>query len=159
MGVSGAGKTEIGSRLARELGADFIEGDTYHPRANIEKMSAGVALTDSDRQGWLRAIAQRIRLANDSGEAVVVSCSALRQSYRESIRAEAGPVRFVFLRGERILIEQRLRGRKGHFMPASLLDSQFATLEEPAPDEKVWLVDIAQPADQIVRALVERASA
>ena len=159
MGVSGAGKTVVGSMLARALNVEFVEGDTYHPRANIEKMSAGVPLGDADREGWLRAIGQRIRQANETATGVVVSCSALKRSYRDLIRAEAGPVQFVFLRGERELIANRLRGRKGHFMPTSLLDSQLSTLEEPTADEDVWLVDVTESTGEIVTRLVARASA
>jgi len=159
MGVSGAGKTVIGSRLASALGAEFVEGDSYHPPANIEKMAAGIPLTDEDRQGWLHAIAGRIRRANDSGDTVVVSCSALKRAYRDIIRADAGQVRFIFLSGERELISARLGGRKGHLMPPTLLDSQLSTLEEPSPDEDVWVVDINESPDQIVASLLARASA
>lgn len=159
MGVSGAGKTEIGSRFARALGVDFVEGDAYHPPANIEKMAAGTPLTDDDREGWLHAIGERIRRANDSGHGVVVSCSALKRSYRDVIRAEAGAVKFIFLRGERDLISGRLRSRQGHFMPISLLESQLATLEEPTTDEDVWAIDIGKPPKEIVASLVSRASA
>ncbi|MFL5483422.1 MAG: gluconokinase [Gemmatimonadaceae bacterium] len=159
MGVSGSGKTVIGTLLARALGVDFVEGDTYHPPANIEKMSAGVPLTDFDRGGWLHAIGERIKRANDDGEGVVVSCSALKRSYRQIIRAEAGAVQFVFLRGERALIGQRIRGRKGHFMPPSLLDSQFAALEEPSSEENIWIVDIDDSPEAIAASLIARASA
>ncbi|HEX6627875.1 MAG TPA: gluconokinase [Gemmatimonadaceae bacterium] len=159
MGVAGAGKTVIGSRLAAALGAEFVEGDSYHPPANIGKMAAGVPLNDEDRQGWLHAIGGRIRRANDTGEIVVVSCSALKRSYRDIIRSDAGRVRFIFLRGERELISSRMRGRKGHFMPPSLLDSQLSTLEEPSPDEDVWVVDINESPDEIVATLLARASA
>lgn len=159
MGVSGAGKTVIGSQLAAALGAEFVEGDTYHSPANIEKMAAGVPLTDEDRQGWLHAIGARIRRANATGDTLVVSCSALKRAYRDIIRSDAGGVRFIFLRGEPELISARLRGRKGHFMPPSLLDSQLSTLEEPSPDEDVWVVDISESPDKIVASLVARASA
>ena len=156
MGVSGCGKTEIGSRLARALGVEFVEGDAYHSAANIEKMSAGVPLTDGDREGWLHAIGARIRRANASGECVVVSCSALKRSYRDTIRLQAGAVRFIFLRGERLLIASRLAERKDHYMPATLLDSQFAILEEPASDEGVWVIDINSSPDSIVDSLIAR---
>ncbi len=159
MGVSGSGKTVIGTLLARALGVEFLEGDTYHPPANIEKMSAGVPLTDSDREGWLHAIAARIKRANDSGEGVVVSCSALKRSYREMIRADARGVQFIFLRGERELIGTRIRDRKDHFMPPSLLDSQFAALEEPESEEDVWTVDIDASPQVIADSLIARVSA
>jgi len=158
MGVSGSGKTVIGTLLAHALGLAFVEGDTYHPPANIEKMSAGIPLTDHDREGWLHAIGDTIRRANENGKCVVVSCSALKRSYREMIRAHAGRVQFVFLRGERSLIGQRIRERKGHFMPPSLLDSQFAALEEPSADEDVWIVDINDSPDAITASLIARAS-
>lgn len=159
MGVSGSGKTVIGTLLARSLGVEFVEGDTYHSPANIEKMSAGIPLTDHDREGWLHAIGERIKRANETGEGVVVSCSALKRTYRDVIRADAGAVQFIFLRGERALIGDRIRGRTGHFMPLSLLESQFAALEEPSSDENVWLVDIDAPPDVIAASLIARASA
>jgi len=159
MGVSGAGKTAIGSRLARALGVEFVEGDSYHPPANIEKMTAGIPLSDADREGWLLAIGNRIRQANGADRGVVVSCSALKRAYRDMIRDEAGRVRFIFLRGEPQLIAKRLLQRKGHFMPTSLLDSQLSTLEEPTADEDVWLVDIRESPDAIVTKLITRASA
>ena len=159
MGVSGSGKTAVGSRLAAALGVEFVEGDTYHPAANIKKMSSGSPLTDEDRQGWLRAIAERIRNANEAGNGVVVSCSALKRAYRDLLRREAGDVQFVFLRGSRDLIEPRLQARKGHFMPTSLLESQLATLEEPVNEEGVWVADISDSPDRIVASLVARPSA
>lgn len=159
MGVSGSGKTAIGSRLAAALGVEFVEGDSYHPAANIQKMSKGIALTDEDRQGWLRGIASRIRQANVTGDGVVVSCSALKRSYRDLLRREAGTLQFVFLRGPRDVIENRLGQRKGHFMPVSLLESQLATLEEPSAAEDVWITDITESPDKIVASLVARASA
>ena len=158
MGVSGSGKTAVGSRLAAALGVEFVEGDAYHPATNIQKMSDGIPLTDEDRQGWLRAIGQRVRSANDAGDGVVVSCSALKRSYRDLLRREAREVQFVFLRGTRELIEPRLRQRKGHFMPTSLLESQRATLQEPSAEEDVWVVDINDSPDKIVASLVARAS-
>ena len=158
MGVSGSGKTAVGSRLAAALGVEFVEGDAYHPATNIQKMSDGIPLTDEDRQGWLRAIGQRVRSANDAGDGVVVSCSALKRAYRDLLRREAGEVQFVFLRGTRELIEPRLRQRKGHFMPTSLLESQLATLQEPSAEEDVWVVDINDSPDKIVASLVARAS-
>ena len=159
MGVSGSGKTLIGSRFAQALGIEFVEGDSYHPPSNIKKMISGIPLNDVDREGWLHAIGQRIRLSNDSEAGVVVSCSALKRSYRDTIRREGGRVRFVFLRGERGLIADRIKQRTDHFMPPSLLDSQFSTLEEPAPDEDAWVVDISRTPQEIVSSLIARASA
>lgn len=159
MGVSGSGKTSIGAAFARALDIDFVEGDDYHPSENVERMSRGIALTDDDRAGWLRALAARIRESNDAGTGLVMTCSALKRSYRDVLRAASSELRFVFLKGGRALIAERLAGRRGHFMPPSLLESQFATLEEPSPDEKAWVCDIRQSPQEIVDALVARASA
>lgn len=159
MGVSGSGKSLIGAALARELGVSFVEGDEYHPPENVERMSRGIPLTDRDRAAWLQALAARIRDATMKGEGLVLTCSALKRSYRDILRAESASLRFVFLSGPRTLIAERLAGRRGHFMPASLLESQLATLEEPSPDEGAWTCDITQSADDIVAALVARAQA
>ncbi|HVS60658.1 MAG TPA: gluconokinase [Gemmatimonadaceae bacterium] len=159
MGVTGSGKSLIGAALARALGIDFVEGDEYHPAENVERMSSGVPLTDDDRVRWLRSLAVRIREAKDAGTGLVMSCSALKRSYRDVLRAEAGELRFVFLRGPRALLAERLAGRRGHFMPPSLLDSQLATLQEPSPDEDAWVCDIRQSPQDLVAALVARASA
>lgn len=159
MGVSGSGKSLIGAALARALGIDFVEGDEYHPVENVERMARGIALTDDDRAAWLRSLAARIREARDAGTGLVMTCSALKRSYRDILRAEARQLQFVFLQGQRGLIAERLAGRRGHFMPPSLLESQFATLEEPSPDEDAWVCDITQSPQDIVVALVARASA
>jgi gluconokinase len=159
MGVAGSGKSTVGAALARALGVEFVEGDDYHPRENVERMAAGIPLTDADRAGWLRALAARLREAEDTAAGLVMTCSALKRSYRDVLRAGAPDVRFVFLRGPRELIAQRLATRRGHFMPASLLDSQFAALEEPSPDEGAWVVDAGDPPQHIVDALVARATA
>jgi len=158
MGVAGSGKSLIGAALAKALGVDFVEGDHYHPPQNVQRMSAGIPLTDEDRAQWLRALALRIREAKNARTGLVVSCSALKRAYRDVLRAQARDVRFVFLKGERALIAERLAGRRGHFMPPSLLDSQFAALEEPAPDENVWVCDIRQSPEDIVAIVVARAS-
>jgi gluconokinase len=159
MGVSGSGKSLIGVAFARAIGVDFIEGDDYHPVENVERMAAGVALTDEDRGGWLRALAARIRQAKESGAGLVMTCSALKRSYRDILRAEANNLRFIFLRGEQSLISDRLIDRRGHFMPPSLLESQLGTLEEPSPDEEAWVCDIRESPQDLVAALVERATA
>jgi gluconokinase len=160
MGVSGSGKSLIGSAFARAIGVDFVDGDEYHPAENVERMASGVALTDENRAGWLRAIAARIREAKQTGAGLVVTCSALKRSYRDILRTEAGDeLRFVFLEGERPLIAERLAGRTGHFMPPSLLDSQLATLERPSPDEDAWVCDIRESPQDLVAALVARATA
>jgi len=158
MGVSGSGKTVIGSALARSLGVEFVEGDDLHPEENVKRMASGIALSDEDRAPWLRSIAARLRAAKDAGTGLVVSCSALKRSYRDLLRAEAGEVRFIFLKGTRALIGERLATRSGHFMPSSLLDSQFAALEAPGPDEGVWECDVTQSPADIVAELVARAS-
>lgn len=159
MGVSGCGKTTIGSALAGALTLEFVEGDDYHPPENVRRMAAGIPLTDADRAGWLRALAERLTAARVAGAGLVMSCSALKRAYRDVLRAGARPdeVRFVFLEGNRALIGERLAERRGHYMPAALLDSQFATLERPSPDEQAWVCDIAQPPADIVAALVTRA--
>jgi gluconokinase len=159
MGVAGSGKSLIGAAFARALGIDFVEGDEYHPPQNVERMSRGIPLTDDDRAGWLRALAARIREAKDAGTGLVITCSALKRSYRDILRAGATELQFVFLRGPRTLIAERLAARRGHFMPASLLDSQLATLEEPSPDEGAWVCDISESPADLVAALVTRASA
>jgi gluconokinase len=158
MGVSGSGKTLIGSALARSLGVEFVEGDAFHTEENVKRMASGIALTDEDRAPWLRSIAARLRAAKDAGTGLVVSCSALKRSYRDLLRVEAGDVRFIFLKGARALIAQRLATRSGHYMPASLLDSQFAALEKPGPDERVWECDVKESPTDLVAELVTRAS-
>jgi gluconokinase len=159
MGVSGSGKSLIGAAFAKGLGVDFVEGDQYHSAENVRRMSSGIALTDDDRADWLRSLAARLREANEAGTGLVMACSALKRSYRDILRAEAGSLRFVFLKGERALIASRIAGRPGHFMPTSLLESQFASLEEPSTDEDAWVCDVRQAPADIVAALVPHASA
>jgi len=156
MGVSGSGKTTVGGALAARLGVPFRDADEFHPRANVEKMSAGIPLTDEDRWPWLDAIAAAIR-DTPAGEGIVVSCSALRRIYRDRIIAGARrPVLFVHLAGTMETIGPRMATRTGHFMPVSLLDSQLATLEPPAPDEPAISVPIEFSPDRIVDKVVER---
>ena len=159
MGVSGSGKSLIGAALARALGVDFVEGDQYHSAESVERMSSGIPLTDDDRAQWLRSLAGRIREAKDNGAGLVVTCSALKRSYRDILRVQADNLQFVFLKGEPALIADRLANRHGHFMPASLLQSQLATLEEPSPDEHAWVCDIGKSAQEIVDDIVARAIA
>ena len=158
MGVAGSGKSLIGAAFADALGVEFVEGDEYHSPENVERMFRGVPLTDDDRAQWLRSLAARIREAKDAGIGLVMSCSALRRSYRDILRAEASDLRFVFLKGDRALIAARLAGRRGHFMPSSLLDSQLSTLEEPLPDENASVCDIRKSPQDIVAALAASAS-
>ena len=159
MGITGSGKSTVGALLARKLGVDFVEGDDYHPIENVQRMASGIPLTDEDRASWLSALATRIREAHDAGTGLVVTCSALKRSYRDVLRAAAPEVRFVFLNGTRGLISERLTNRHGHFMPASLLDSQLATLEEPAVDEHALACDISESPQEIVHDIVAHASA
>jgi carbohydrate kinase (thermoresistant glucokinase family) len=156
MGVSGAGKTTIGTLLAARLGRVFLEGDSFHPAANVTKMRSGVPLDDTDRMPWLEAIAAAIDSARREGKAVVVTCSALKRSYRAVLAGGHDDVLFVYLRGEKSLVAERLAGRAGHFMPPALLDSQFAALQEPQPGEASHVIDIADTPDKIVDAIVAR---
>jgi gluconokinase len=155
MGVSGSGKSVIGALLARALGIEFVEGDACHSPENVARMSAGIPLTDEDRQAWLATIATRLDAAR-AGLGLVVSCSALKRPYRDVLRAARNDVQFVYLEGARAVLEQRLAGRHGHFMPSSMLDSQLAILEPPVPDEHAWLCDIGEPPEVIVAHLVAR---
>jgi gluconokinase len=150
MGVSGCGKSSVGEGLSARLGLPYRDGDDLHPAANVEKMRTGIPLTDADRWPWLDRVAGV--LARDAP--VIVGCSALRRAYRDRLRAGAGgPVHFVHLSGSRDLIAARMTGRKGHYMPASLLDSQFAALEPPGPDEALT-IDIDQPLPALIDAIV-----
>jgi len=146
MGVAGSGKTTIASGLAETLGVPFVEGDSLHPPANVKKMAAGIPLTDEDRWPWLEAIGDRIEVERVTGHGVVVSCSALKHVYRDCLRKQVhGTVQFILLDGTPELIGDRMRKRKGHFMPPALLDSQFATLEKPTADEHAVILDISHP--------------
>lgn len=157
MGVAGSGKTTIGTALARALDVAFVEGDDLHPPENVRRMAQGIPLNDADRRPWLAAIAQRLRAAKQAGTGLVVTCSALKRSYRALLRSEgAADLRLVFLSGSKAVIARRMARRRGHFMPASLLDSQLATLEEPAADEDPWVCDVRESPDAIVAGLVKR---
>ena len=155
MGVSGSGKTTIAALVAQELGWRFEDGDWFHPKANVEKMESGTPLTDADRQPWLEAIAAWIEDLRDQGGYGVVACSALKRSYRDILgRAGHDTVRFVYLKGDQALVAKRITARHGHFMPPALLESQFATLEEPAPDEHPITVSIAGTPREIVNNIL-----
>jgi len=158
MGITGCGKSTVGELLARKLAVDFVEGDDYHSRENVERMASGIPLTDDDRADWLHALANRIRAAKDEGAGVVLTCSALKRSYRDVLRSALPELKFIFLKGSRSLIAKRIATRRGHFMPASLIDSQLATLEEPASDEHVWLYEIEWSPEDIVVDILARAS-
>ena len=151
MGVCGCGKSALGEPLARALELRFVEGDGLHPQANIERMAQGIALTDADRAGWLDAVAAT--LATDRG--TVLSCSALKRSYRDRLRAAAPGLRFIHLHGARAVLEQRLRERSGHYMPASLLQSQLDTLEPPGADEDAITLDLAQPLGSLLAQAID----
>jgi gluconokinase len=154
MGVSGSGKTTVGRRLARELGAVFLEGDRFHPESNIAKMARGEPLDDTDRWPWLDRLAGELARASGAGESVVLACSALKRSYRDRLRRGAPELRLVFLRGSKALIRERLQARTEHFMPAGLLDSQLGALEEPGPDESPIVMDVTPPAETLVDRLL-----
>ena len=159
MGVCGCGKSTVGERLARELGALFIEGDAFHPPANVARMAAGIALTDADRQGWLEALAAQLADARRAGRSVVLACSALKRRYRDVLRLGAPDLRVVHLAGDRAMLAARLAARQGHYMPASLLDSQLATLETPDPDERAITLDAGAPTDTLVQSALTQLQA
>jgi gluconokinase len=156
MGVSGSGKTTVAWALAERLGWDYVEADGFHPRANVEKMTAGIALTDEDRWPWLDAMASYIEVARERGRPCVVACSALKRRYRERLARGHGDIRLVYLRGTYETILTRLAGRTGHYMPPSLLQSQFDALEEPGPDEDPIVASVERPAAAIVEEIVGR---
>lgn len=149
MGVSGCGKSSLGQALAQALGAGFIEGDRHHPPENVARMAAGVPLDDADRAGWLAALSDLLAQARREGRPVVLACSALKRAYRDELR-RAGPLHFVLMTAPSEVLAQRLAARSGHYMPASLLPSQLATLEPPQPDEAAIVVDATQPLPVLV---------
>jgi carbohydrate kinase (thermoresistant glucokinase family) len=160
MGVSGSGKTTIADGVAKREGWRLVEGDDFHPSANVAKMKSGTPLTDDDRWPWLRAIAAEIDAMRGRGQSAVVTSSALKRAYRDILIGNRPDVALVYLKGSRELIGARMAARKGHFMPTALLDSQFATLEEPGADERPIVVSIKPPpetiVDEVVRKLKER---
>jgi gluconokinase len=155
MGVSGSGKTTIGTQLALALRWDFEDADWFHPTRNIDKMHAGIALTDEDRAPWLIAIADFIDEARVAGQHAVVTCSALKRRYRAVIVDNRPDVRLIYLKGDMELIGRRIATRHEHFMPASLLQSQFDALEEPGADENPIVVSIAPRPREIVADILE----
>ena len=156
MGVSGSGKTTVSALLAAALGCQFQEGDDLHPAENVEKMISGIPLTDADRLPWLQKIAEEVDAWRARHESGVLTCSALKRSYRDIITDGRSDVTLVYLRGSYDLIHRRLAARHGHFMPVALLDSQFATLQEPTPDEHPIIVDVVSRPAEIVSEIVHQ---
>ena len=155
MGVSGCGKTTVGRALAAALQLPYVDGDDLHPPANVQRMAAGTPLTDSDRAGWLQQVGRTLADAGAQAQGVVVSCSALKRRYRDTLRQAAPALRLVYLQGTEATLALRLAERTGHYMPASLLPSQLAALEPPQADEQAIVLDIAHAPE----ALVARACA
>jgi gluconokinase len=154
-GVSGAGKSTIGSALAKRLAVPFVEGDGLHPQRNIDKMKSGTPLTDEDRAPWLEAVGQKLAMENKEGHGAVAACSALKRAYRDRLRAAAGmPLLFVLLESPPAVLATRVGNRPGHFMPASLLADQLASLELPAPDEQALVLPGAAPVEDVVDAVI-----
>jgi carbohydrate kinase (thermoresistant glucokinase family) len=159
MGVSGSGKTTVADLVAGRLGWPLEEGDALHPQSNIEKMAAGHPLTDEDRRPWLERVAEWIEGRLDAGDNGIITCSALKRSYRDLIARRGSGVLFAYLAGSRETIAVRLAARHGHFMPSSLLDSQLADLEEPGPDEPAIRIDIGPPPAVIAQEILENLNA
>jgi ribose 5-phosphate isomerase A len=154
MGVSGTGKSTVARELAGRLGWSFEEGDALHPEANVAKMHAGIPLTDADRQPWLERVAGWIDGQRAKKQPGIITCSALKRSYRQIIIGDRPEVRLVYLRGGRDLVAEHLAGRRSHFMPASLLQSQFDILEEPDPSEDPLTIDVGPPAGQVAEEII-----
>lgn len=154
MGVSGCGKSTVGAQLAAALGLEFLEGDSLHPAANVARMAAGVALSDADREGWLQTLAGRLQQARADGRGLVLSCSALKRSYRDILRRGAPDARFLHLQGDYPLLAARMAARTGHYMPLSLLASQLSTLEAPDPGENAQSFDLSSRPEDIVAAVL-----
>lgn len=150
MGVASSGKTSLGERLAEELGWPFRDADSFHPPENVAKMAGGTPLNDEDRKPWLAAIAAWIDALRAAGKHGIVTCSALKRAYRRVIVGDRPDVALVYLKGSRELIGERMAQRQHHFMPTALLDSQFATLEEPSVDESPLVMSVELAKDEIV---------
>ena len=148
MGVSGSGKSTVGEKLAAALDLPFLEGDSLHPKANVDKMASGIPLQDEDRWPWLDTIGERLATAENG---IIVSCSSLKKSYRERLRnASQGPLLFAFLDGSFDVLHEHMGHRTGHFMPVTMLESQLATLESPVGEPFVFRADVADPIEKIV---------
>jgi gluconokinase len=155
MGVSGSGKTTVGEDLARRVGWRYFDADDYHPAENVEKMRSGVALTDADRWPWLDRLNRLLRERESTGENTILGCSALKQRYRDRLAQGLQDVRWIYLKGAFELIQSRLEARKHRYMPASLLRSQFQTLEEPTD---ALIVDIADPPERLAERIADALS-
>ena len=154
MGVAGCGKTAVGEALAKAFGADFIEGDRLHPPENVARMARGEPLTDALREGWLDAIGERIATSVAGGRRAVAACSALKRAYRDRLTRFCPELVFLYLKIDRETAWRRVSNRRGHFMPASLVDSQFATLEEPAAEERAMTVDGTRTVAGLLKGIV-----
>jgi gluconokinase len=153
MGVAGAGKTSVGQLLARRLNVEFIEGDAFHPPENIAKMENGIPLTDSDRYPWLLALRNKMDTIRQQGNGAVVACSALKAKYRDILCRGGTTITWIFLDGQRSLLQQRLQQRQGHFMTAQMLDSQFAALEKP---QTAIVEDVQKAIEDIVESILQK---
>ena len=149
MGVSGCGKSTVGRLIAKRLACEFLEGDDVHPPRNLERMAAGIPLTDLDRHDWLKAIAEQLADASAARYGLIVSCSALKRSYRNQLRTASSELAFVHIHGSLEVLEARMHSRTGHFMPPSLLTSQLQTLEPPGADERCITLDATMPPESI----------
>ncbi|BBF84662.1 gluconokinase [Aquitalea magnusonii] len=159
MGVAGCGKSSLGQALAAALSSDYIEGDSYHPPQNIARMAAGIPLSDADRAGWLQLLADQLANSKARGQHVVLACSALKQRYRDTLRSGDPALLLVHLTGSKSLIASRMAARSAHFMPTSLLDSQFADLQAPLPAvENVITLDISQPLPALLQQVLQHLS-
>ena len=156
MGVSGSGKTLVGTHLARQLGIEFVDGDHLHSAENVTRMRSGIAMNDETRKPWLKAICDCAESKFCQNQSVVIACSALKAQYRSALRTVSKPVVFVFLDADPGVIQTRLNQRTGHYMPPSLLDSQYADLENPVGEPNVIAVDVGQSKDSTLQEALEK---
>ena len=159
MGVSGCGKSTVGEGLAAHLGWRFVEGDSLHPPQNVAKMAAGQALDDEDRAGWLATLAEVLAQARQAEQGLVISCSALKRAYRDLLRTGDPQALFVHLEGSQSLIARRIAERTHLYMPASLLESQFAALQPPDPDEQALCLSVELPPEQLIQTIAQHLQA
>lgn len=159
MGVSGSGKSLVGNYLAEHFNLDFVDGDDLHPAENVELMRRGVQMDDQTRKPWLKSICKCAQTYFSKNKSVVIACSALKKKYRQQLRSASRPVLFVFLEGTQKVISERLNSRKGHYMPASLLDSQFVDLEDPTGEPDIVWININQTKEAVLAESVEKVKA